>query len=68
MQWEIILAVILAIGVGMTIKQVFEKRLTYRKKHEKTLLNGYTFDGTGAKASKQQPSNEKSSERDNPLP
>lgn len=44
MQWEIILAIVLAIGVGIAVKEAFEKRCTRRKQNRRVISNQHTYD------------------------
>jgi hypothetical protein len=37
MQWEVILAIILAIGVGIALKEAFEKRSSHKRKNKRIL-------------------------------
>jgi hypothetical protein len=44
MQWEIVLAIILAIGVGIAIAEALKKRSRHRKENTGMLLNQHSHD------------------------
>jgi hypothetical protein len=44
MQWEIILALILAIGVGITIKEAFVRRSMHKTRKKRMLSNQHSLD------------------------